>query len=86
MATRSLLMADHFSRIYDRRTKPVINPYVWGKVPDGHVGETVGLGKHDEGSDSDGNSKIAQQNEFGILGLIERAAWVEVVDAVEETV
>jgi len=66
--------------------KPVVHPEVRSEVPDGHVGESVGLAKHDENSDGDGNSKIAQQNKFSILSLVKRAAWVEVIDTVCEPV
>lgn len=81
-----MLVIDLPSKSSDRLTEPVVHPDVRGEVPDSHVGESIGLGKHDESSDGDGNSKIAQKNELGILCLIERAAWVEVVDTVHESV
>lgn len=68
------------------RTKPVVYPEVGKKVPDEHVLESVGLAKSDE--DSDGNSKteITQEDEFGVLGFVQRARWVEVVDTREISV
>jgi hypothetical protein len=65
----------------DIHTKPVVHPEVRGKVPDRHVGETVGFAKHGEDTDSDYKTEITEKDEFGVLGFVKRAFWVEVVDA-----
>lgn len=63
--------------------EPVVDPEIWDKVPDGHVVETVGLGEYGESGDGDGDTKITQQNQFGILGFVKRTFWVEVTDGPE---
>lgn len=64
----------------------MVYPEVGKEVPDEHVCESVSLAKRDE--DSDGNSKteITQEDEFGVLGFVQRAYWVEVVDTREISV
>lgn len=59
----------------------MVNPEVWREVPDGHVGETVSPAEKDENADDNGKTKIAEENQLSILGFIQRAGWVEVVDA-----
>lgn len=70
----------------ERHTKPVVHPEVRSKIPDGHVGETVGFGEHNENADSDSKTDITEEDELGVLGLVKRTAWVEVVDTSEEPV
>lgn len=64
-------------------TEPVVHPKVRKKIPDEHVLESIGLAESDQDGYGDGNAEITQKNEFGILGFIQRACWVEVVDAGE---
>ena len=62
------------------RTEPVVHPEVWEEVPNEHVLESVGLAKTDQNGDSDSETEITQENEFGVLRFVQRAGWVEVVD------
>jgi hypothetical protein len=64
----------------------VVHPEVRGEIPDSHVGETVVLGVDSKDRNDDGKTKITQQDELGILGFIQRAVWVEVVDTGEVTI
>ncbi len=64
----------------------MVHPKVGGEIPESDIGETIGLGEVDEHSRSDCNSDIAENNEFGVLGLVQWAGWVEVVDASGVTV
>lgn len=81
IATRSQL-----ARVFENmnlngiRTKPVVHPEIGDEVPDKHVVESVGPAESDEGRDSDGDTKIAQQDQLSILGFVQRAGGVEVVD------
>jgi len=75
-----------FKFCMDKHTKPVVHPEVRGKIPDGHAGETVGFGEHNENTDSDSKTDITEEDELGVLGLVKRTAWVEVVDTSEEPV
>lgn len=67
-------------------TEPVIDPKVWHEVPNKHVAGAKGLGQIDERTDRDGQTQITQHNQFGILGLKERARRVEVVDTTDKSV
>jgi hypothetical protein len=67
-------------------TEPVVDPKVWHKVPNKHVVRAKGLAQVNKRTDRDGQTNVAQHNEFGVLGFKERASRVEVVDTVEETV
>lgn len=64
----------------------MVYPQVRSEIPDSHVGETIGLAEKSENGDSDSNAEITQQNELGVLGFIQWALWVEMVDSGEETV
>lgn len=61
-------------------TEPVVNPEVGNKVPDEHVGEAESLAQVDEGSGSDTDTNVAQNNELGIAVLVQGASGVEVVN------
>jgi hypothetical protein len=50
----------------------VVDPKVGKEVPHEHVLESVRLAKSDQDGDSDGKSEITQENEFSILGFIQR--------------
>ena len=66
--------------------KPVVDPKVRKKVPDCHIGEAEFLSQGVESKASDGDTEVGQENQFSVLGLIERAAGIEVVDTAEKTV
>lgn len=64
----------------------MVHPQVGKEVPDEHVGEAVGSGEEDQGSDGDTNTEVAEENELGILALKQGAGGVEVVDTGEVAV
>jgi hypothetical protein len=67
-------------------TEPVVNPEIWNEVPNEEVGPSELLDDDCEDADGDGNTNVAQNDELGILGLIQRRAWIEMVDASEVSV
>ncbi len=64
----------------------MVHPEIGNEVPDEHIIPAVGLAEVDKGTDDDGKAQIAEQDQLGILGVIERASWVEMVNATEESV
>lgn len=64
----------------------MVDPEVGNKVPDQHVLESKGVAQEDENRDGDGKTQVTQQDELGILGLVEGAGWIEVIDTIQETV
>lgn len=62
-------------------TEPVVHPEVWNKVPDEHVGPAISVAKVVEDGSGSKETQVAEQDEFAILGLVQRAGRVEVVDA-----
>lgn len=69
-----------------RLTEPVVHPEIGNEVPDEHVGPAEGVAEVDEGSGSQANAQVAQQDQLGVLGLVQGAAGVVVVNAGEEAV
>lgn len=64
----------------------MVHPEIRCEIPDCHVGETVRSAENDEDTDSNSKAEIAEEDEFGVLGLVERTVWIEVVDTSEESV
>jgi hypothetical protein len=64
----------------------VVHPEVRGEIPDSHIGETVGFAEHDENANCNSKTEITEEDELGVLGLVKRTIWVEVVDTTEEPV
>lgn len=64
----------------------MVNPEIWSKVPDGDVGESVGLTQLVEDGKDNHKSNVADDDPFCVLGFIQGAGGVEVVDTVTEAV
>lgn len=64
----------------------MVNPQVWSEIPNSHVRESIGLGEDGKSGDDNGETNVAQKNEFRIFGFIERTGWVEVVNATGESI
>ncbi len=64
----------------------MVDPEVRNEVPHEEVGPAKVVAQIDEDGHGDGDADVAQDNQLGILGLVERAARVEVVDAGEPAV
>jgi hypothetical protein len=64
----------------------MVHPEVWNKVPDGHVCEAKPLRKHVQYSGHGQETEVAQHNELGVFGLVQRTRRIEVVDPVSEAV
>jgi hypothetical protein len=58
----------------------VVNPQIRDEVPNEHIRRPKRLGHPNERRDGKSNTDIAQDNEFRVLGLIERTSRVEMVD------
>ena len=67
-------------------TEPVVDPEVGDKVPDEHVGQAKGVAEVVESGASENQTNVTEDNELCILGLVERAAGVKVVDAAAKAV
>lgn len=67
-------------------TKPVVDPEVGNKVPDGQVRPAKLVAEEVEGRAGEKQAEVRESNELGVLGLVERAAGVKVVDTAAETV
>ena len=64
----------------------MVDPEIRYTIPDGHVSGAVGLAQKYKDADGDCQAKIAEQDQFGILGLVQRTVWVEVVDSAKPTI
>lgn len=64
----------------------MVDPEVRNEVPDEEVGPAEVVAEIDEDGGSDGDAEVAEEDQLGILSLVEGAAGVEVVDAVEKAV
>jgi len=64
----------------------VVHPKVRSEVPNSHVGKSIGFAEHDENADRDSKTKVAEKDELGVLGFVQRTGRVEVVDAGKEPV
>ena len=67
-------------------TEPVVNPQVWQEVPDEHVRPPEVLSKNVQSATGNQKTQVAEKDQLGILGLVQRAAGVEVVDTAAEAV
>lgn len=64
----------------------MVNPEVWGEVPDEHVEPSEFASKGVQDGSDDQQAEIAEQDQLGVLGLVQWAVGVEMIDAAEETV
>lgn len=64
----------------------MVDPQVGKEIPNTHVGEAVGFAKSEKDAGDDDKTEITQENELGVLGLIQRAVWVEMVDTLEPAI
>lgn len=64
----------------------MIHPEIRGEIPYGQIRPAIPLADQDQHGRDDGQPEIAEQDQLRILGFVQRARWVEVVDAVEEAV
>lgn len=67
-------------------TQPVVDPKIWNPIPDKHihVAELRTESKQDRSDDS--QPKITEEDQFGILCLVQRAVRIEMVDTTEPAV
>ena len=64
----------------------MVHPEVRNKVPDKHVGPAIGVSKVVQHRSDSEETQVTEQDEFSILGFIQGAARVEVVDTREPAV
>ena len=58
----------------------MVHPQIREEVPHEHVVEAVGTAEDGQDGDGYGQADIAEQDQLGILGFVERAVRAEVVD------
>lgn len=64
----------------------MVHPQIRDEVPHKHVVEAIGPAEDGEHRDGGGQSEVTEEDEAGILGLVERAEVTEVVDAGEVSI
>ena len=64
----------------------MVHPQIREKIPDSQVGPPVLVPDKEKDTGGDCETHVAQQDQFGILCLIQRARRVEVVDAAEKAI
>lgn len=64
----------------------MVNPEVRDEVPDEHVGEAKLLDEEVQGGHGQADTDVAEDDEVGVLVLVQRSTGVEVVNATAETV
>lgn len=69
-----------------RLTEPVVDPKVWDAVPDGHVVPAKGAAEVVEGAEGEDQANVADEDVLGVLGLVQRAGRVKVVDTAAQAV
>lgn len=67
-------------------TKPVVHPQVRNAIPHQQVEPAIGGTDIVQNQTGDSKTEVTQENELGVLGLIQRAGGVEVVDTGKVTV
>lgn len=67
-------------------TKPVVHPEIRKKIPDGQVSPAELASAKEKHSSGDGETQVAQHDQFGILSLVQWARGVEMVDTAKQTV
>lgn len=67
-------------------TKPVVHPEVRNSIPHKQVEPAISGADIVQNRTGDSETEVTEENELGILGLIQRARGVEVVDAGKVTV
>ena len=72
--------------IHDELTKPVVDPKVGNDVPHSQVRPSKVLANEDKNTDRYSKTEITQENELGVLGLVQWARWVKMVNAASETI
>lgn len=64
----------------------MVNPEVWDEVPDKHVEPSELASKSVQDGSDDQQAEITEQDQLGVLGLVQWAVGVEMIDTAEETV
>lgn len=64
----------------------MVNPEVRDEVPDEHVGEAKLLDEEVQGSHGQADTDVAEDDEVGVLVLVQRGTGVEVVNAAAGTI
>ncbi len=67
-------------------TQPVIDPEIWGKIPDKQIGETIILSKGVQNRASDKETDVTQKDQLRILCFVKRTPRVEMVDATSHAI
>ena len=67
-------------------TEPVVDPQIRKDIPDQEVGPAESAANEVKRRANETKTEIAEQNQMRILGIVDRAARIEVVDTAEETI
>lgn len=64
----------------------MVDPQVWQEIPHGKVRPAEVLAYPEQGGAGEHQAKVTEEDERGVLGLVQRAGRVEMVDTAEYTV
>ena len=81
-----MLEKDNSEEIVSKLTQPVVHPKVWNNIPNKYTGETIRLTDQGENTQGDEQTEIAEQNQVRILGFIQRAPGIEMVDTTSNSI
>lgn len=59
--------------IHDKLTQPVVDPKVRHDIPHSQIRHSIILADEEKNAEGNGKTQITQENELGILRLIQRA-------------
>lgn len=62
-------------------TEPVVDPHIGDEVPNEEVGESELTVEEVESTGGDGKTNIRKNDQFTVLGFVQRACRTEVVDS-----
>lgn len=64
----------------------MVHPKVRDKIPNGQIGPAKLASQKVQHTHGDGDANIAEEDELGVLGFIQRAAGVKVVDIATQSI
>lgn len=67
-------------------TQPVIHPQIWGNIPNEKIRKSIILAYQEQDAARDEQTKVAEKDQLGVFGLIQRTVGVEMVDTSAESI
>ena len=86
MATKRMSASREEVKERGKHTQPVVYPKIWNTVPNKQVEPAKIAAYRIQCGAGNCNTKIREQDEFRILGFIQRTVWIEVVDTSKRSI